>query len=348
MFLFKRGKYYHLEYFDDIENRLKRVSTKSAKKTQAIKFLTDFQKRIQDNHKPNHILLSSYAKRYQDYLATNCSKKYLKTVSLSFRQLSQFTGDIALSKLTYHQLDTFMNITFKRTQHGAWTNYRALKSAFNKAVNWGYISNNPFNKIRLPKIAESTPLFIDESEFNLIVTNTECNDLKDIFLTAMNSGLRLTELTTLKWSSINLRDRTLVVQNYGSFKTKNKKPRIIPLNNTLFQLIQKRLPKIIDIKLDDYLFTKYSGVPYSNEYVSKSFKRVVRKLGLNEKYHFHLLRVSFGSHLLQKGIPISTISKLLGHSSISVTETHYTSLSIENLTEAVMTLDKQALNLLNN
>jgi integrase len=47
-------------------------------------------------------------------------------------------------------------------------------------------------------------------------------------------------------------------------------------------------------------------------------------------------------------IPISTISKLLGHSSISVTERHYTSLSIENLTEAVKTLDKQAVNLLNN
>ena len=341
MFLFKRGKYYHLEYFDDIENRVKRVSTKSTKKTQAIKFLTDFQKRIQDNHKPNHILLSAYAKRYQNYVETNCSKKYLQTVSLSFRQLSQFTGDIALSKLTYHQLDQFMSITFKRTQHGAWTNYRALKSAFNKAVNWDYLTDNPFTKIKLPKIVESTPLFIDESEFNLIVTNAECRDLKDIFVTAMNSGLRLGELTTLKWSSVNLRGRTLVVQNYASFRTKNKKSRIIPLNNTLFQLLQNRLPKIIDIKLDDYLFAKYPRVPYSIEYVSKSFKRIVRKLGLNEKYHFHLLRVSFGSHLLQRGIPISTISKLLGHSSISVTEKHYASLSIENLTDAVKTLDNQ-------
>lgn len=312
MFLFKRGKYYHTEYFDDIENRVKRVSAKSTKKAQAIKFLTDFQKRIQDNHKPHHILLSTYAKRYQDYLAANCSKKYLKTVSLSFRQLSQFTGDIALSKLTYHQLDQFMNITFKRTQHSAWTNYRALKSAFNKAVNWHYLTDNPFNRKKLPKIAESTPLFIDESEFKLIVTNTECRNLKDIFLTAMNSGLRLSELINLKWSSVNLRGRTLLVQNYDSFRTKNKKPSIIPLNNTLFQLLQNRLPKIIDIKLDDYLFSKYPGVPYSNEYVSKRFKRIVRKLGLNEKYHFHLLRVSFGSHLLQKGIPISTISKPTG------------------------------------
>ncbi len=343
MFLFKRGKYYHLEYTDDIENRVKRISTKSIKKTQAIQFLTDFQKRIQNNHKPNHILLSAYAKRYQEHLSTNCSKKYLKTVSLSFRQLSQFTGDIALSKLTYHQLDQFTSITFKRTQHGAWTYYIALKSAFNKAVNWGYLTDNPFIRIKLPKISESAPLFIDESEFNLIVKNTECRDLKDIFITAFNSGLRLSELTNLKWSSVNLRDRTLVVQNYASFKTKNKKPRTIPLNNTLFQLLQNRLPKIIDIKLDDYLIAKYPGVPYSIEYVSKSFKKIVRKLGLNKKYHFHLLRVSFGSHLLQRGIPISTISKLLGHSSISVTEKHYTSLSIENLANAVKVLDQAVL-----
>jgi site-specific recombinase XerD len=134
-----------------------------------------------------------------------------------------------------------------------------------------------------------------------------------------------------------------VVQNYASFKTKNKKPRTIPLNNTLFQLLQNRLPKIIDIKLDDYLFAKYPGVPYSIEYVSKSFKKVVRKLGLNKKYHFHLLRVSFGSHLIQRGIPISTISKLLGHSSISVTEKHYISLSMENLANAVKVLDQAVL-----
>jgi hypothetical protein len=55
-----------------------------------------------------------------------------------------------------------MSITFKRTQHGAWTNYRALKSALNKAVNWGYLTDNPLTKIRLPKIVESNPLFIDE------------------------------------------------------------------------------------------------------------------------------------------------------------------------------------------
>ncbi|MFC2103072.1 tyrosine-type recombinase/integrase [Bacteroidota bacterium] len=340
MFLFKRNGIYQLEYVDESENRIKRVSTKTSRKAEALRFLTDFRKEMTAKQKPSHILLSSYAQKYRDYILTNFSKKYYDTVSLSFKQLIQYTGNIPLPKITNHQLDQFMSITFSRTQHGAWTYYRALKSAFNKAVNWGYLHSNPFTKIKLPKIAESAPLFIDENEFNLIIENTDLDDLRDIFITAINTGLRLSELTNLKCSSINFIRRNLIVKNHTTFKTKNRKPRVIPMNDTLFQLLRNRLPKIIDIELDDYLFTKYPGLPYSNEYVSKSFKRIVRKLRLNEKYHFHLLRKSFGSRLLQKGVPMSNISTLLGHSSIAVTEKHYASLTIENLSNSVKLLDQ--------
>ena len=130
---------------------------KQQKKTDAIKFLTEYKNQIVKHSKSKHILLSTFYSKYQDYITTNCSKKYFSTVSLAFRQLSDFIGDVPLIKLTYHQLDLFMNATFKRTQHGAWTNYRVLKSAFNKAVNWGYITDNPLKRIQLPKIAVSSP-----------------------------------------------------------------------------------------------------------------------------------------------------------------------------------------------
>ena len=170
--------------------------------------------------------------------------------------------------------------------------------------------------------------------------NTANSDLKDIFITAFNSGMRLSEIINLKWSSVHLSDRTLLIQNHSSFRTKNKKPRIIPLNNTLYHLLKSRKLKVIGMELNEYVFAKYFGVPYSVKFVGKGFKKIVRKLDLNSKYHFHLLRVAFGSNLLANGIPISNISKLLGHSSIAVTEKHYTSLSMENLFNAVKTLDR--------
>jgi integrase/recombinase XerD len=313
---------------------------KSKRKTEATKFLSAFKKKIRDNLKPNHILLSSFAQKYQDYIQTNFSKKYYDSVSLSFRQLIQFTGDIPLVNLTYHQLDQFFNKTYQRNKQAAWNYYRALKSSLNKAVYWIYLFENLIQRIRLPKIPSTNPVFIEKNELAMIIENTEKKNVKDIFITAINTGMRLFEIVNLRWTAVNLKERTVTVRNNETFTTKNKKERIIPINETLLRVLDSRVPKVMNINFDEYVFSKFSGVPYSVDYISKYFKKVIRRLGMNEKYHFHLLRRSFGSQLLQRGIPISNISKLLGHSSIAVTEKHYTNLNIENLTNAVKVLDQ--------
>ena len=340
MFLFRRNGIYQIQYFDEEENRIKRVSTRTRRKTEATLFLSDFKRKILDEQKPNHILISSYAQKYKDYIHINFSKKYYDSVSLSFRQLIQFSGDIPLIKLTHHQLDKFYNETFKRNKQATWNYYRVLKSAFNKAVYWNYLTENPMRRIKLPKIPNSTPVFINKPELDMIIANTYKKDVRDIFVTAIHTGMRLSEIIHLKWSAVNLRERTVTVRNNETFTTKSKKERIIPINDTLLSALQKRIPNVLNISLDEYVFNKFPGIPYSVDYISKYFKKVIRKLGMNEKYHFHLLRKSFGSQLLQRGIPISNISKLLGHSSIDVTEKHYASLTIENLTNAVKVLDQ--------
>ena len=66
---------------------------------------------------------------------------------------------------------------------------------------------------------------------------------------------------------------------------------------------------------------------------------------ISDKIHFHTLMSSFGSFLLQNGIPISVISELLGHSSILVTQKHYTSLSTNNLVSALFPFNEVYLEL---
>jgi len=343
MFLFKRGKFYHLEYFDEYENRKKRISTKCINKKDALRFLTNFKTNIQKSSKVKFISLKDFQCEYLEYIKINFSKSYFVTVEVSFRLLKNEIGDIPINKISYTQVDKFFTVTFKRTKEGARTYLIALKSAFNKAKKWGYINDNIFTQINLPKIPVSSPVFIEDHEFNQIIRNTPNKDLQDIFITGIHSGMRLSEILNLRWSALNLKERKIIVQNNETFTTKSKRERIIPINDTLFLMLKNRLPKILQINNNEYVFQKCSDVPYLKDYVSKSFKKIVRKLNLSERYHFHLLRVSFGSHLLQRGIPISTISKLLGHSSISVTEKHYTSLSIENLVNAVKVLDQAVL-----
>ena len=150
--------------------------------------------------------------------------------------------------------------------------------------------------------------------------------------------MRLAEITNLKWSTISFNEGIIKIENTDTFTTKSKKSRIIPINSILSEILQRRLPKVIDISKDIYLFTK-NGVKFNNDYVSKQFKKSVRSAKLNDDYHFHLLRASFISNLAKRNVPLSAIQKLVGHENIRVTEKHYLSFQNETLIQAMRTLD---------
>jgi len=342
MFLLKRGSIYYVEYLDSEENRIRRVSTHQSIKRDAIKFLSDFERNLKTQKSYKHIFLEDFEKQYSDYVKSNLSAKYYTTVKLSFRQLSSYTGNIPLSKLNYPMMDKFFTETFNRTQQGAWTYYRILKSAFNKAILWDYIKQNPLQKIKLSKIPEKTNLYISESEFNSIIEKTKSEILKDVFLFAYNTGVRLSELTNLKWSSISYSEGVIKIENSESFTTKSKKSRIIPINSVLSEILKRRLPKVMNISRDIFVFTK-NEVRLNNDYVSKQFKKSVRSAELNEDYHFHLLRASFISNLAKRNVPLSAIQKLVGHENVRITEKHYLSVQNETLMQAMRSLDNQTL-----
>ncbi|MCH7771969.1 MAG: hypothetical protein IIA49_13295 [Bacteroidetes bacterium] len=134
MFLFKRGKFYHLEYFDEYENRKKRISTKCISKKNALRFLTNFKTNILQSVKVIFISLKNFQYEYLEYVKINFSKSYFVTVEVSFRLLINEIGDIPLNKISYPKLDKFLTVTFNRTKEGARTYLIALKSAFNRAV----------------------------------------------------------------------------------------------------------------------------------------------------------------------------------------------------------------------
>lgn len=249
-------------------------------------------------------------------------------------------GDIPINKISYPQIDKFFTVTFNRTKEGARTYLIALKSAFNKAIKWGYINDNIFTQIRLPKIPKHLPPTINYTELMNIIQNTSSRDLQDIFLTGFHTGMRLSEIINLKWININLDERRIIIKNTQNFTTKNKKERAIPINDTLFRVLSNRTKNIINYKPDYYIFSKCEGVPYLKDYISKNFKKVIRKLEMNDRIHFHSLRHSAASNMVQTGVSLYVVKEILGHEDLSTTQI-YSHLQKENLTSAVKTLDKQ-------
>ena len=339
MFLLKRNSIYYVEYLDVAENRIRRVSTHQRIKRDAIKFLTDFEKNLKAKKSFKHILLEEYERQYSEYIKTNLSAKYYQTVKLSFKQLIDFTSNIPISKLTYPLLDKYFTETFNRTQQGAWTYYRILKSAFNKAIGWNYLENNPFNKIKLPKIPKSIPTFISENELNKILDKETKRDFRDIYFFAFYTGCKIGEILNLKWNSIDLKSRIITVKNSKEFTTKSKKDRVVPINDKLFKMLKNRIPRIQSIDKTDLVFEKTKGIKYRSDTVSKCFKKAVRKAKLNELIHLHTLRHSFASNLVKKDVSLYIVKELLGHKDITTTQV-YSHLTIESLRSAVKVLDR--------
>ncbi|MFH1196963.1 MAG: tyrosine-type recombinase/integrase [bacterium] len=339
MFLFKRGSIYYLDYLSEAEGKIKRVSTKKKTKTEANLFLQSFKEKLTEGSKKKSISIADFRAEYLNHIKDKLSPNYYRIIEISFKQFIDYSGDVNLRNISITISDKFISNTFKRTKEGARTYFIALRSAFNKAMEWNYIESNPFSKIRLPKLPERENLFISPEQFDIIINNESDAILTDIYTFGYNTGMRIGEITNCRLSWINLFDRVITVKNEETFTTKSRKVRTVPINDKVYEVVIKYLPQIIKIGDDRCLFNK-NGFKLNTDYISKKFKTAVRKsYGKDCKYHFHNLRGSFGSELIRKGVSAFYVMKLLGHSSLSVTEKNYLSLQIDDLKKAVNLLD---------
>ena len=108
---------------------------------------------------------------------------------------------------------------------------------------------------------------------------------------------------------------------------KGMRPGVIPINRNLFRLIET-MPKA-----SDHVFVDVKGRPFKAGYVSKKFKQYVRRCGLSEQFHWHHLRSTFASYLVQSSTPLAEVQRLLGHSSVVTTQI-YAAVNDKNLREA--------------
>jgi integrase len=157
--------------------------------------------------------------------------------------------------------------------------------------------------------------------------------LRNLINFAVNTGLRQSDLINLEWSQINFKNQTLILDNRNS-QTKSRKVHTLPLNMKALQILTERQ---LGLSGGERVFT-YQGKPIKQLFISHKFKKLVTKAGINPQLSFHSLRHSFASWLIQKGVPIYQVSKLLTHSDLRVTQI-YAHLSEQNLKNAVELLN---------
>ena len=126
------------------------------------------------------------------------------------------------------------------------------------------------------------------------------------------------ELLTLEWNQINFRDSLLILDNRNHL-TKSKKIRTIPLNIKSLQILTERERS----KKSNLIFT-YNGLPIKQDFISKTFKKFIKKADLNLKLNFHSLRHTCGTFLAAKGVHPKVIQEIMRHKDINLTMSLYT------------------------
>ncbi len=178
----------------------------------------------------------------------------------------------------------------------------------------------PYEHLQLPSIArpEKLPVILSREEIWAMLKNAQLLKHKILIGLLYGCGLRCMEVRNIELKHLDI-DRKLlhIVQSKGN------KDRYVPLSSHLIRGIQKYISATHPGK---YLF-EGTGNPqgkgfdgrYSQRGVQWAVKTVARQAGILKEVHTHTLRHTYATHLLEDGVNILTVQKLLGHANIDST-----------------------------
>lgn len=264
-----------------------------------------------------------------------------KTLKAYRIDLKQFQSEIALQELSQITSEVLENhIANLHENYKPKTVKRkiaSLKAFFHYLEYKELIDRNPFNRIQIrfrePAILPKTiPLPIVETFLSTIyaqrknaTTNYQKkNALRDAAVIELlfATGIRISELCSLKAHDINLHEKTILI--YG----KGAKERKIQLGNDDVVMILKEYKNEFapQIHSCNYFFVNQSGKALSDQSIRRMIHKYASLTGIDLHITPHMFRHTFATSLLEADVDIRYIQEMLGHSSIHITEiyTHVT------------------------
>ena len=317
MFLSKRGSIWYL-WWDDETGKRHAVSTRATTKADATKFLRGFNAEQAERLRSlKPVTLTAFHNTYIKFSENIHTAKTVKSNRTALREFERFlVADPAIHTITPADCERFL--AEKTAAASAWSARKyhiALRAMFERAKVWGNVLENPWTRVKRPKPAEVLPAFFTREEFKRVQEAIPDRDFRELVTVAVFTGLRLGELIAMSWDWLDTARRTITVKNTDGFKTKSKRSRVVPLcDDAMTALLSRRERASSELVFD----TK--GKAFTEDRASYLFRKALRASKIQGKLHFHSLRHTFASWLVQGGVSLFQVAKLLGHSSTAVTE----------------------------
>ncbi len=204
----------------------------------------------------------------------------------------------------------------------------SLRSYYSFLILDGIIKVNPTIDLSAPKLWFSLPKFLSVEDVDLLLRQPDekqdkgCRD-KAMLELLYATGLRVSELVSLKTNDVNLESGFLICKGKGG------KERIVPVGNTSASAVKKYLEEArqkLWKRETNILFLTTRGGAFTRQGFWKMLKEYGEQAGLAQKISPHILRHSFATHLLECGADLRSVQLMLGHSQITTTQiyTHVT------------------------
>ncbi len=235
-------------------------------------------------------------------------------------------NDIYLKQLTYSFIIDFeqflrkgpsINRSKPLKNNGIMKHLERLKKLMNLATELEWLDKNPFTRFKL-KFNKHEKAFLSKDELE-ILENAKLREkghqiVKDMFIFACYTGLSYIDVRMLAEDNISRG----IDGDYWIFKQREKNEQFIkiPLLDSAWEILKKYA----------YHSKKNNGLllpVYSNQKVNMYLKKITDSLNINKKVTFHSARHTFATTVtLSNGVPIETVSKLLGHTKLSTTQVY--------------------------
>ena len=256
-----------------------------------------------------------------------------QTCQVFVKHFRAFFGDRTLAQITPRLI-----VEYKRSRSAVGVKaatinreLTCLKKAFNLAKReWEWCRDNPVCRVSAEKGAIKRDRWLTEDEEKRLL-NVSPSWLREIVMFALHSGMRLGEILALTWAGVDLFRRTVTV-----FHSKNGERRTVPANQTLIALLKEKAK--VRLLKTELVFPSRTGTPLDPNHLRRALRIALTRADLHD-VHFHDLRHTFATRLVQSGVDLYKVQRLLGHKTPMMTQ-RYAHHYPESLRDGVEILDR--------
>jgi len=218
-----------------------------------------------------------------------------------------------------------------------------LKALLGYAKKKGLVSTNVADEVKFPRIPKKSYDWLRSPELGPFLEACQ-GEFESIAKVAIFTGLRRREVVFLQRSDVDLLNNVICVRSKShlGFRPKSGKERSIPIDPVLRPLLVRHLDQHVGLGPEAWVFPQAQGSRRSEKtrWFALSTQSAAQRAGIHRRLTFHDLRRTYGAMLIEAGVDIYTVSRLLGHADVRITQDVYAPLSGRFLAEQAARLGR--------